>query len=76
VVADIVRSGKVWIPDTWWARELIEQVAQFPNGQNDDDVDTTSMALMRFRQGMFLTLQTDGVLDDKSQFYGRRAAYY
>ena len=75
-VADIVRSGKVWIPDTWWARELIEQVAQFPNGQNDDDVDTTSMALMRFRQGMFLTLQTDGVLDDKSQFYGRRAAYY
>jgi predicted phage terminase large subunit-like protein len=23
-VADIVRSGKVWIPDTWWARELVE----------------------------------------------------
>ena len=75
-VADIVRSGKVWVPDTWWSRELIEQVAQFPNGQNDDDVDTTSMALMRFRQGMFLTLQTDGALNDKSQFYGRRAAYY
>jgi predicted phage terminase large subunit-like protein len=75
-VADIVRSGKVWIPDTWWARELIDQVAQFPNGAHDDDVDTTSMALMRFRQGRYLTLETDDALNDKSQFYGRRAAYY
>jgi len=75
-VADIVRTGKVWIPDTWWARELIDQVAQFPNGAHDDDVDTTSMALMRFRQGGYLTLETDDTLTDKSQFYGRRAAYY
>ena len=75
-VADIVRSGKVWIPDTWWARELVDQVAQFPNGQNDDDVDTTSMALMRFRQGGYLTLSSDDTLADKSTFYGRRAAYY
>lgn len=75
-VADIVRSGKVWIPDTWWARELVDQIAQFPNGTNDDDVDTTSMALMRFRQGGYLTLDTDDTLSDKSPFYGRRAAYY
>lgn len=75
-VADIVRSGKVWIPDTWWARELIDQIAQFPNGEHDDDVDTTSMALMRFRQGGYLTLQTDDALADKTPFYGRRAAYY
>jgi predicted phage terminase large subunit-like protein len=75
-VADIVRGGKVWIPDTWWARELVDQIAQFPNGVNDDDVDTTSMALMRFRQGGYLTLETDGELYDKSQFYARRAAYY
>lgn len=75
-VADIVKSGKVWIPDTWWARELIDQIAQFPNGEHDDDVDTTSMALMRFRQGGYLTLQSDDTLSDKTPFYGRRAAYY
>jgi predicted phage terminase large subunit-like protein len=75
-VADIVRSGKVWIPDTWWAREMIDQIAQFPNGTHDDDVDTTSMALTRFRQGGYLTLETDDVLSDKTQFYGRTAAYY
>lgn len=75
-VADIVRSGKVWIPDTWWAKELVEQIAQFPNGQHDDDVDTTSMALARFRQGGYLTLATDDALADKTPFYGRRAAYY
>jgi len=39
-------------------------------------VDTTSMALMRFRQGGYLTLATDDALSDKSQFYGRHAAYY
>ena len=75
-VADIVRSGKVWVPNTWWAKELIEQIAQFPNGSNDDDVDTTSMALMRFRQGGYLTLESDDTLSDKSPFYPRRAAYY
>lgn len=75
-VADIVRSGKVWIPNTWWAKELVEQIAQFPNGTNDDDVDTTSMALMRFRQGGYLTLESDDTLSDKTPFYPRRAAYY
>lgn len=75
-VADIVKSGKVWIPDTWWARELIDQIAQFPNGEHDDDVDTTSMALTRFRQGGYLTLQSDDTLADKREFYGRTAAYY
>jgi len=75
-VADIVKSGKVWIPDTWWARELIDQVAQFPNGMNDDDVDTTAMALMRFRQGGYLSLKTDDILADKTPFQARRAAYY
>ena len=75
-VADIVRSGKVWIPDMWWAKELVEQVAQFPNGQHDDDVDTCSMALMRFRQGGYLTLATDDAIGDNTPFYGRRAAYY
>ena len=29
------------------------------NGDNDDMVDVTTMALMRFRQGNFISLKTD-----------------
>lgn len=75
-VADIVKTGKVWVPDTWWAREMVDQVAQFPASAHDDDVDTVSMALTRFRQGGYLTLPTDNALDDKTPFYGVRANYY
>jgi predicted phage terminase large subunit-like protein len=73
-VADLFTSGKVWAPDTRWAREVIEEVASFPVGENDDFVDTTTQALLRFRQGGFITLDTDEK-DDK--FYRpRKAAYY
>jgi predicted phage terminase large subunit-like protein len=73
-VADLFTSGKVWAPDTRWAREVIEEVASFPVGENDDFVDTTTQALLRFRQGGFITLDSDEK-DDK--FYRpRRAAYY
>ena len=73
-IADLFASGKVWAPDTRWAREVIEEVASFPNGDNDDFVDTTSQALLRYRQGGFITLDTD----EKSEpiYFKRRAAYY
>jgi predicted phage terminase large subunit-like protein len=73
-VADLFASGKVWAPDTRWAREVIEEVASFPVGEHDDYVDTTTQALLRFRQGGFISLDSDEK-DDK--FYrGRVAAYY
>lgn len=58
-VADLFTSGQVWAPDTRWAREVIEEVASFPVGENDDYVDTTSQALLRFRQGGFIQLSSD-----------------
>jgi len=58
-VAPILESGLVWAPDTDWAEELVEECAAFPNGDNDDMVDSTTMALMRFRQGNFIALATD-----------------
>ena len=73
-VADLFSSGKVWAPDTRWAREVIEEVAQFPVGSHDDFVDTTTQALLRYRQGGFISLDTDEQ-DDKF-FQRRRAAYY
>lgn len=58
-VSDIIASGKVWIPRTRWAEELVDEIAAFPSGEHDDLVDATTLALMRFRQGGFLRLPTD-----------------
>jgi predicted phage terminase large subunit-like protein len=73
-VADLFTSGKVWAPDTRWAREVIEEVASFPVGEHDDFVDTTTQALLRYRQGGFISLDTDEQED--RLFQRRRAAYY
>ena len=58
-VADLFSSGVIWCPDTRWAYELVEEVADFPNGEHDDLVDSMTQALMRYRQGGFVRLPTD-----------------
>jgi len=60
-VAPIFEAGMVWAPDTDWAEGLVEECAAFPNGDNDDQVDSTVQAMMRFRQGNFVALKTDDV---------------
>jgi predicted phage terminase large subunit-like protein len=76
-VSDIIASGKVWVPRTRWAEELVDEIASFPSGEHDDLVDSTTLALMRFRQGGFLRLPADEP-DDIVYFKGRRASerYY
>jgi len=75
-VADLFASGKVWAPDTRWAREVIEEVAAFPVGEHDDFVDTTTQALLRFRQGNFISLDSD-MKDEPKLFRSvRHAGYY
>jgi predicted phage terminase large subunit-like protein len=74
-VADIFASGLVWVPNTHWAEELVEEVASFPSGEHDDLVDSTSQALMRFRRGGFIRLATDEQ-DEVREFRRRKAAYY
>jgi predicted phage terminase large subunit-like protein len=64
-VSDIIASGKVWVPQTRWAEELIDEVAAFPSGEHDDLVDATTLALMRFRAGGFLRLPSDEPEDIK-----------
>jgi len=74
-VADIVASGLVWIPTTRWAEEVVEEIAGFPFMSHDDLVDSTVMALMRFRQGGFIRLPTDEP-DEIRYFKQRRGGYY
>ena len=64
----------VWAPDTEWAEELVEECAAFPNGDNDDMVDSTTMAMDRFRRGNFISLQTDYL--EESTHEGLVPEYY
>ena len=58
-VAPVVESGLVWAPDTIFAEEVIEECAAFPYGENDDFVDSMTQAVLRFRQGNFISLYSD-----------------
>lgn len=75
-VTDMFASHRVWAPNRRFADDLIEEVASFPNGQNDDQVDVTSMALAYFRQGGFVKNTMD--MEDEIQYFKakRTPAYY
>ena len=73
-VSDLFQSGKVWAPDTRWARELIENMAAFPNAEHDDLTDSAVQALIRFRQGGFLRLQSDE--REEQRTFRRKVAFY
>ena len=76
-VSDLFSAGIVWAPEHRWAKEVIEECNDFPSGANDDLVDSTTLALLRFRQGGFIRLPSDEPEDDFLYKYGRKkAAYY
>ena len=72
-VAPMFEAGMVWAPEMGFADELIEECAAFPYSENDDLVDSMTQALMRFRQGNFITLDSDEVMEDNEP---RQNIYY
>lgn len=74
-VSDMFATGMVWAPQTRWAEEVINEVAEFPAGQHDDYVDAVTLALMRIRQGGFIRLPHDEQ-DPVRQFRRRKVAGY
>lgn len=75
-IADVFASGRVWAPDTRWAEEVIDEIASFPNGKNDDYVDTTSQAINRIRKGGMVSTRHDEDDERGYLFKSRKAAYY
>ena len=75
-VTDLFSSGIVWTPDRRWAHEVVEECNDFPAGTHDDLVDSTTLALMRFRQGGFIRLPSDE--PEPTQYFKkyRRGGYY
>lgn len=75
-VSDIFDSGQVWAPETRFAEEVIEECAEFPNGEYDDFVDTVTQALLRFREGGFIQTPSDEDEDDEPDSHVPYEAYY
>jgi predicted phage terminase large subunit-like protein len=75
-VSDLFASGVVWAPDRRWAKEVIEECNDFPSGVNDDLVDSTTLALMRFRQGGFIRLPSDEPEDIQYFKSSKNRGYY
>lgn len=73
-VTDLFASGSIWHPPTQWAHEVIEECAAFPSGEHDDYVDSTTQALLRFRQGGWVKAESDD-WDDEPK-YQRPIEYY
>jgi predicted phage terminase large subunit-like protein len=73
-ISDLFASGVVWCPETRWADELMEELAAFPNGEHDDLVDSTSQALLRFRRGGFIQIESDE--PEEQRYFRRKTAFY
>jgi predicted phage terminase large subunit-like protein len=72
-VSDLFASGIIWAPETRWAEEVIEEFAAFPAGEHDDLVDSSTQALLRFRQGGFIRIGSD---EEDKPLEVRTRAYY
>ncbi len=72
-VSPVFEAGMVWAPNYVFAEEVIEECAAFPFAPNDDYVDTTTQAILRFRQGNFINLYSD---EEEEEVYRAKRAYY
>jgi predicted phage terminase large subunit-like protein len=75
-VSDLFASGRVWCPNTHWAEEVVNEVAEFPAGEHDDYVDSVSLALMRFRRGGYVGSDLDEKEEPKMFKSNRNRGFY
>ena len=58
-VSPQVEAGNVWLPDPKnapWVQDYVEEWSGFPRGKHDDQVDSTTQALLRLQNGGFASL--------------------
>jgi len=74
--APVFEGGSIWYPEgEMFADEVIEECAAFPNGANDDYVDSTTQAVLRYRQGNYVESPTD-YKEDRYDYPGKEYKYY
>lgn len=72
IVANIIMSGRVWIPESMakkgyvrdWAEGMVSQVCSFPEAVHDDYVDCLSQGLRYLRDAGFLDIDPSPHYDD------------
>ena len=75
LVAPMFESGRVWAPDKRFSEDVIDECAAFPNGDHDDFCDSMTMALIRYRKGGFVSLDTDEEDEEVSNVLAFRQHY-
>ena len=75
LVAPMFESGRVWAPDKRFSEDVIDECAAFPNGDHDDFCDSMTMALIRYRKGGFVSLDTDEEDEEVSNVLAFRQYY-
>ena len=71
--APVFESGMVWRPDANFAEEVVEECASFPHGDHDDLADSMTQAILRFRQGGFISTPDD---EEFEPGYRKKMEYY
>ena len=74
-VAPLFESGSIWYPfGEKFAEDVIDEIAAFPHGANDDYVDSMTQAMLRYRQGNFVELYSDYI--DNEDLPPKQYNYY
>lgn len=66
-VSDVFRSGFVYYVPTASNEEVVQEVADFPGGAEDDYTDCTAYAIAHFREGRFVTTNNDRIRVDEDK---------
>jgi len=77
-VTDLFADKRVWAPEQYrWAQDFMAEVADFPGGTHDDEVDTLSQALSFFKKGQFAPRKQIWTRPDEDAYNGaERKSYY
>ena len=73
-VSPMFEAGQIWAPlSKTFAQEVVEECASFPFGDHDDFVDSTTQAVMRFRQGGLIDHPEDYIDEPQPR---KKKSYY
>lgn len=66
-IAPLFECGNVYLPDRPWLTGYINEFVGFPNALHDDEVDSTSQALMRLKDIITFTPTEDEIARRKRE---------
>jgi len=63
-IAPYIEAGNVYLPDPSiapWAHDLVEEFSAFPNGANDDQVDSASQSIAWLEENKPFAIRSSGI---------------